>query len=52
MNLKLLSLALIGVLVLNLVLFVLGKLNEILFWVVIIATAIVAYKVLPKLKKK
>ncbi len=38
-------------LVLNIFLFVLKVINELLFWAIIIVAAIFAYKILPKMKK-
>jgi len=40
---------LILVLVVNIVLFALGKINALMFWLIIIVAAVVAYKVLPNL---
>ena len=51
MNLKLFSAFLILFLILNLLLFAFGKINDAIFWTVIIAIGIIAYKILPKLKK-
>ena len=38
-------------LVINIVLFALKIITEILFWIIIIVAAIFAYKILPKMKK-
>ena len=51
MNLGAIAIFLIVLLISNLALFAFGKINEILFWVIIITIAFVAYKILPKLKK-
>ena len=50
--LKVVGLLLILFLIVNLVLFALKIINEIFFWAVIIAGAVFAYKVLPRLKSK
>ena len=42
---------LILILIANLVLLALNKINEIVFWLVISAAAIFAYKILPKIKE-
>jgi len=52
MNLKLIAIILILVITLNLVFFVIGAINQLSFWVTVIIIAIIAYKVLPKIKKK
>jgi len=52
MNLKLVALILIIAITLNLILFAFGKISQFSFWVTVIVTAVIAYKVLPKLKKK
>ncbi len=40
----------IAVLILNLILFAMKKVNELLFWVIIIIAAVFAYKILPKMR--
>ncbi len=52
MKLKILGLALVAVIVSNLILYILKIINGIVFWSVLIIVAIIAYKVLPYLKKK
>jgi len=47
---KLIALPLIIVLVVNIVLFVMGMINALFFWAVIILVGLIAYKVLPKVK--
>ena len=51
MNIKIVSFALIIVLILNISLFATKRINELLFWAVIIVIAVFAYKILPKIKK-
>ena len=51
MDFRIAAIFLIAFLIANLVLFAFGKINEILFWAVIIAIAIIAYRILPKFKK-
>lgn len=46
------SIALIIILVANLALFAFQKINTLLFWLIIIICALIAYKGLPVLKKK
>lgn len=45
------SIAIIIILIVSLILFGIGKLNNIIFWSIIILSAILAYKVIPNLKK-
>ena len=52
MDKKPIAILLIIIIILNLVLFVFGKISQLVFWSVVIAIAIIAYKVLPKLKSK
>ena len=40
------------ILIANIVLFALRKINEIAFWMVIIAAAVFAYAIMPKINKK
>ena len=47
---KILAFLLIFLLIANLILFALGKIGDMLFWVVIIVGAILAYFVMPKIK--
>jgi len=49
--LKIIGVVAVVLLVLNLVLFILGKITGLIFWAVIIVVALFAFKVLPKLKK-
>ncbi len=51
MNGRIAAAALIVVLVVNLVLFVMGLINDIVFWPVIIVCAVLAYHIIPRLKK-
>lgn len=51
MNLKIAAILLTAFLVINLILFALGKITGTLFWTVIIVVGIIAYVVFPKLKK-
>ena len=51
MNLKLIAIILVIAIILNLILFAFGVINQFWFWVVIILIGFVAYKVIPKLKK-
>jgi len=48
---KAIAVALIMVLVLNLILFTFKKINSMVFWGVMIAAALLAWKVVPKYKK-
>jgi len=50
MNIKLIAAILVIVIVLNLILFVSGVINQMWFWVIVIVIAFVAYKVMPRLK--
>ncbi|MBI4918876.1 hypothetical protein HY837_03035 [archaeon] len=47
---KILSIAVIIILVVNIALFSLGKISPLLFWIIIIICAANAYFVIPKLK--
>lgn len=46
------SMVLIVFVILNLVLFSLGKLDPLIFWIIIIIVGLFAYKVVPKFKEK
>jgi len=48
---KLIGIIFTILIILALILFITGKINTYIFWIVVIISAIVAYKVLPKLKK-
>ena len=48
--LQILAVSMILILAVNIVLLALNKINEIIFWLVIIAAALFAYKILPKIK--
>jgi hypothetical protein len=50
--LKLAAMGLIIILVLNIILFVLDIIGQLIFWTVIIAVALIAYKVIPKWREK
>jgi len=52
MNLKLIAIILIIAITLNLLLFAFRLISQLSFWVTIILVAIIAYKVLPKMKNK
>ena len=52
MNLKTTAIVLVIVIVVNLVLFVMGKMSQFGFWMIMIIIGFIAYKVLPKLKDK
>jgi len=52
MNIKTVSIVLIIAIILNLALFAFGFIGEMSFWLGIIIVGFVAYKVLPKFKKK
>jgi hypothetical protein len=49
---KAISISLIILVILNLTLFVMKQINVSLFWTIIIVSALIAYKVIPKLNKK
>ena len=51
MNLKILTIILIVLLVLNMILFALKQINSIVFWTIIILMAVFAYLILPKMNK-
>ena len=48
--LKVIGIGAVSILLLNMLLFALGKINGLLFWAVIIIGAVFAFKVLPKMK--
>ena len=48
---KAIVLILILILIVNISLLALNKINEIIFWIIIIVAAVFAYKILPKIKK-
>lgn len=50
--LVLIGLGFVLILVINLILFALRIIKEVLFWVIIILAAIFVYKLLPKISKK
>jgi len=50
-ELKILGIIIFIILILNLILFALRKINDLVFWIIIIAGAIFVYWILPKLKK-
>ena len=52
MNLKAVAIALIIAVILNLILFVFGKISQFWFWITVMIIAFMAYKVLPKFKSK
>ena len=47
---KLVALNLVIIAVINLVLFAFGAISQLLFWIVVIVIAFIAYKIMPKLK--
>jgi len=49
--LKIIGIGAVALLVLNMILFALGKISGLVFWAVIIVGAVFAFKVLPKMKK-
>lgn len=49
---KLIGIFFILLIIIDLILFVIGKISAYIFWMVVIICAIVAYKVLPWLKTK
>ncbi len=51
MNPKPIAITLIVLLALNVALFAFGKISQLLFWLIIVLTAILAYKVVPNLNK-
>ncbi len=51
-TLKILGGVLVGVLVLNLVLFALRKISVLLFWIIIAVIAVLAWKVVPRMKEE
>mgnify|MGYP001573984653 CR=1 FL=1 len=50
--LKILTFVLIFVLILNMILLATKKINEMIFWAIIIVAAVFVYVVLPKMKNK
>ncbi len=50
-TIKLIGIFFILLIVLALILFIFGKINAYWFWLIVIVSAVVAYKVLPKLRK-
>ena len=50
MNKKPLGMLLIFIIVLNLALYALGKIGELLFWITMITIAVLAFWIMPKLK--
>ena len=52
MKLKLLAIFLTIVVILDLVLYVLNRINTLTFWIIMIFCAIMAYKVIPYLRNK
>jgi hypothetical protein len=50
-TLRILVFLAVAVLVINIILFALKMVNYIVFWALIVAGAVFAYKVLPKMKK-
>jgi Flp pilus assembly protein TadB len=50
--LKLIAVLLLMLVVVNLVLFALGKLSVLTFWFVIIGSALIAFYIIPNLKEK
>ena len=51
MKLKIVSIVLIIILVINLTLFILRKINPTTFWITIVIIALIAHKGIPYLKK-
>jgi MFS-type transporter involved in bile tolerance (Atg22 family) len=47
---KLIAIIFIIAIVLNLILFAVGLISQFLFWIIVILIAVIAYKILPKLK--
>ena len=52
MNTKPMAISLIAVVVINLLLFAFRVISQLLFWIVVIVIAVIAYKVMPKLRNK
>ena len=52
MKLKILSLFLVFIVILNLILFILKKIDPLVFWLIIIVSALIAYKLIPYIKNK
>ena len=51
-TIRIVSIAIIAVILLNLVLFAFRKITTLVFWLVIVVAALLAYKVIPWLKNK
>lgn len=51
MYVKILAVGLIVVLILNIVLLLLEKISSLTFWIIIVVSALIAYKVIPRIKK-
>jgi len=51
-TIKLLGIFFTFLIVLDLILFLWGKIPALIFWIIVIISAIMAYKVLPGLRKK
>ncbi len=51
MKIKLLSIFLVAILLVNMVLFALGMIKGIYFWMIIIIIGVIAYKVIPLVNK-
>jgi len=49
-NKKPIAIVLIIAIILNLALFAFGKMNQLLFWIIIALIALIAFKILPKIK--
>jgi hypothetical protein len=49
---KIVSISLIILVILNLTLFVMNKVNQTTFWTIIIVSALIAFKVIPGINKK
>ncbi len=49
--LKTISILLMLILIVNIVLFALGRINPLVFWLIIVIAGLIAYKGLPLLKK-
>ena len=47
---KLIAVILIIIIIISLVLFIVGIMNQLGFWIIVILIAIIAYKLMPKLK--
>ena len=51
-TIKLIGIIFILLIIIDLILFILGKISTLVFWIIIIICAVVAYKVLPWLRTK